>query len=459
MKSITIGLAVVGGARALSNEKIELLAQQPRSLWEGACPSNSLLPIVECRPTAQKTLVTSTLTFESNTSHVRHVAPFTTPLEDARARALQSKNFPWSYWPECFTATDDSEPYCAFTDTKFASGRGISIVTKQSIAYSLLENDAFKNPHVLDLSNHYQNPPFYEQEFAGKGRGLVANKTLNRGDRILSSTPILITDDSINELPEPQRLALLHRSIAALPRDARDSFWELAQHYSADEVDAHDDRITTNYFEIEIGEVPLSALLPEIARINHDCRPNAAYFFDQATLTHHVHAIRAIYPGEEISITYINNEIPRDKRISRLRNGWGFECSCSTCSAHPRLVAESDARLAEMESVQKLLNDWTDTSSATPALAKLLVSLYEQERLHAGLSTAYQHVAEVYSSFGMKWEAIRYARLSLEWNMLDKGWDDRDVAAMQRMASEPESTWSWNRRVGLNKTCGCGKEH
>jgi hypothetical protein len=106
------------------------------------------------------------------------------------------------------------------------------------------------------------------------------------------------------------------------------------------------------------------------------------------------------------------------------------------------------------------LNDWTESSSATPATAELLINLYKQERLDASLATAYQHAAEVYSSFGMKWEAVRYARLSVEMSMLDKGWGDKDVAAMKKMIVEPEMSWSWGKRAGVKSSgCGCGKSH
>jgi hypothetical protein len=124
------------------------------------------------------------------------------------------------------------------------------------------------------------------------------------------------------------------------------------------------------------------------------------------------------------------------------------------------LASESDARLEQIAKLQQdVLNDWTESSSATPATAELLISLYKQERLEASLGTAYKHAAEVYSSFGMKWEAVRYARLSVEMNMLDKGWGDKDVALMKKMIAQPEMTWSWRKRVGGKRGCGCAKGH
>jgi len=451
MKS-AISLSLLGSALALSNEKVGFLAQQP--LIQDACPSNHLLDNGKCLPLAYGNSPAS-VAFQSNTTDP---SPHTNSLEDARALASQTENFPWTFWPECFTNEKVAEPYCVFSKQDFASGRGIFIVTARTFAYAMLQHDAFKRPETLERINRYENPPFYQHEFPGKGRGLVANKTLQRGDEIFASTPILITDPDLYDLPESERLALLHRGIDTLPKSTQSLFWELMGH--TPDADAIDDRITTNNFEVAIDGISQSALFPEIAMLNHDCRPNAAYFFDEKTLTHYVHAIRPIYPGEEITITYINNELPRARRMRGLEKNWGFKCSCSTCTAHASLVSESDSRLEQIATIQQdVLSDWTESSAATPATAELLISLYQQERLDASLATAYQHAAETYSSFGMKWEAVRYARLSVEMSMLDKGWNDKDTAVMQKMVADPTMTWSWKKRVGAKSGCGCGKSH
>jgi hypothetical protein len=45
-------------------------------------------------------------------------------------------------------------------------------------------------------------------------------------------------------------------------------------------------------------------------------------------------------------------------------------------------------------------------------------------------------------------------------SMLDKGWGDKDVAAMKKMIVEPEMSWSWGKRAGVKSSgCGCGKSH
>ena len=448
-----IGLGLLGGAAALSNEKMHVVAQKP--LMAESCPSDASLYNGKCMPAIYGSTTPELVPFQSNTTESSYLAPLAYTLEESRAKASEQKDFPWTFWPECFANENTSEPFCLFSDQDFANGRGIFVVTTKPLAYAMRYKDAFTKPETaLDRSNKYDNPSFYQHDFPGKGRGLVANKTLHPGDQIFASTPILITDPDLHELSERERLALLHRGIETLPAATQTLFWSLMGRSGGDD-DEVDDRITTNNFELDIDDVSQSGLFPEIAMMNHDCRPNAAYFFDEQTMTHFVHATRPIHPGEEITITYINGEAYRHSRIKDLLKNWGFQCACSACTAHPALVTESDARMTQIATIMDVLNDYTDKSHATPEMAELLISLYKQERLEASLGTAYQYAAEVYSSYGMRWEAIKYAKLSVEMNMLDKGWADKEVATMHKMAAAPELSWSWKKRVA-HSGCGCG---
>ena len=60
-------------------------------------------------------------------------------------------------------------------------------------------------------------------------------------------------------------------------------------------VEVHDDDDRDSWYTV----------FPEISRMNHDCRPNADYYFDPQTFTHNIHAVRPIMPGEEITVSYI----------------------------------------------------------------------------------------------------------------------------------------------------------
>ncbi|KAF1347339.1 hypothetical protein EJ07DRAFT_185279 [Lizonia empirigonia] len=409
-----VSFGLFSGAVALNHDKLDYVPQQ--ALLQDSCPSDSILRDGECHLAAT---APSGVTFKSN---------ITTSLEEARLTAAKQANFPWTFWPECFSNENTTDAYCLFSDQTFANGRGIFIITTEPLAYDMLQKQAFRNPKSLSRSNQHANPPFEQHEFPIKGRGLIANKTLFRGDQIFASTPLLITDPDAYKLAEPERLDLLYRGVETLPEASRKLFWELLDHFKGDPVD---DRINTNNFEVVVDDISQAALFPEIAMLNHDCRPNAAYFWDEETFTHYREAPRP----------------PHETARAQL----GLQMRLLSLHSAPSLTAESDARLNHIAQLVAHLNDWTPSSPATPEMAEALVSMYDQERLWAYQATAYKHAAETYSSFGNKYMAVKYARLSAEFSILDKGFADRDVREMKKMAKDPEMSWSWNKRVGLKK--------
>ncbi|KAF2726847.1 SET domain-containing protein [Polyplosphaeria fusca] len=433
-------LSLLTAATALTNDKFQHV-QQP--LFKDACPSNSIIN-GECQGLP--------LPDASNPSFAQNISQ---AVGEAHDSAHKAADIPWTFWPECYSNEKTTEPYCVFTHQSFAGGRGITIIDTATNAYRMLSKPAFTHPEVLNRVNDFTSPPFSVHEFPIKGRGLVANKTLHRGTQIFASTPLVLANPSSYDLSASERLALQHRGIATLPPASQSLFWTLLDHFKGDAVE---DRINTNAFEVYISSSMTHAVLPEIAMLNHDCRPNAAYFFDEETLSHHVHATQTIFPGEEITITYINNERSRDRRVKNLKQNWGFECSCSSCSAHPDLVAESDARLAQMEVLAEKLGDWSEESTATPGMAETLVSLYEQERLFASLGAPYKLAAEAYAAVGDRWNAVKYARLGAELEVLDKGFRDQGVGQMRGMAEKVEMSWSWKKRVSVGRG-GCGHGH
>ncbi|ORZ13732.1 hypothetical protein BCR42DRAFT_418955 [Absidia repens] len=71
-------------------------------------------------------------------------------------------------------------------------------------------------------------------------------------------------------------------------------------------------------------------LYPVASFFNHSCRPNAAAVFDGALLM--IKAIEPIYPGEEITLAYIDIGRSRGYRQRNLRDRYFFTCDCVRCS-------------------------------------------------------------------------------------------------------------------------------
>ncbi|KAF2664724.1 SET domain-containing protein [Microthyrium microscopicum] len=357
----------------------------------------------------------------------------------------------WAHPPKCIQSQNGTDKYCLYTHHAFANSRGISIFTTPDKAARLLELPAFTDETAHTKVNSEPDPPYEARSLPGRGIGLIANRTLHKGDHIFSNTPVIMVEEWIfSEFEEAQRLPLQEAAILQLPKGAHDKFMALHGHFG---TNPYDDNFNTNAFAIEIwpndeDETAYNVVMPEISRLNHDCRPNAHYYFDPHTLTHHVHALRTIYPGEELTISYIDPAQALVTRTTALKTSWGFDCACSSCTAPPPHAAASDARIAQLLALQNSLEDHAPLTNPGDGVgaAELLVSLYKQERIEGPVCEAYSLAAHEYASVGDEWSAVKYARLAVESGLLYAGPDGDDVVDMQELLADPKAHWSWRFR-------------
>ncbi|KAK0671160.1 hypothetical protein QBC41DRAFT_59708 [Cercophora samala] len=89
-------------------------------------------------------------------------------------------------------------------------------------------------------------------------------------------------------------------------------------------------QIQTNAFNRLDADTGMSGIFldPALARVNHSCVPSAFIGFDKRAAT--LRAERPIKEGEEITISYIENDKPRSVRRQGLRL-YHFECDCPRC--------------------------------------------------------------------------------------------------------------------------------
>lgn len=173
---------------------------------------------------------------------------------------VANSSSPWTLQNNC---RNNTETFCAFSSSSFAGGRGISILTTPDRAESLQQLPAFTDAGALSGINEQLSPAFEEKELPGRGRGLIANKTLHRGDRIFAHTPILMLDgESFGDLEKEEWLELEHAAVNNLPLKTRTMFSAL---YGRPVTDPVSDRIDTNAFVLQLNEVTYYAVFPETA--------------------------------------------------------------------------------------------------------------------------------------------------------------------------------------------------
>lgn len=373
----------------------------------------------------------------------------------------------WTHTSPCITSSTSSQKqYCVFSDSAFASGRGTTLVTSpKRAAYMSRSTPAFTNPNLTltinqDLTGTTSTIPakYTVQAIPGKGLGVIATTFIARGELIMANTPSIMIDyGAFADLAEEEYLSLQASGIDVLPPSHRERVLSLSTHDSGDSnltfTQQVEKVINTNAFDIdpleddEEQEHGFYVVFPEIARMNHDCRPNADYWYDDVRLSQWVHAVRDIYPGEEVTISYIDPVQKRQKRKQRLKRTWGFECSCAACTAGETAGAASDDRVGQMLELVSELRDETRESRASPQMAELVVGLYELERLWGQVYEVYALAAVEWNGVGDAWTATKWARRAVEFGIWSVGGGDEDVRDMERLATDPWGHWSWMRRT------------
>ncbi|EPE03123.1 set domain-containing protein [Ophiostoma piceae UAMH 11346] len=370
----------------------------------------------------------------------------------------------WSQATPCYqNASREASPeFCVFTSPTFADSHGITLVTTSKRAAHFSQKPAFVQPDTVRGTNrdivfeteHGRDADlpalkYRIEAMPAKGYGVVATQPILRGDLIMSTTASILFDYQVyDELSEDVSRKLQAAGIDSLPELHRARYMNLSTHDGAEST--HEATVSkilnTNAFDIDSdddGPYGFFAVFPEISRFNHDCRPNSDYYFDHDTLTQYVHAVRPIAAGEEITVSYIDLIQTRKQRLRKLKSSWGFPCSCSLCTQSDALSKASDARIAQIHELRVDLQDYTESSRATPEMAELLVSLYQQERMDAMIYEAYSYAAIEWNGAGEPWTAIKYARLAIEYGMLSVGSWDAEVDDMRQMATDPWTHWSW----------------
>lgn len=330
--------------------------------------------------------------------------------------------------------------YCLYNSTRFAGGRGLAAITTAENIAKVKEVGDLLHQYEVSFNNGDENLPFHVAEVEGKGKGVVANHRLARGEPIMAHTPVLLIHQAFKEEPDKDRQHhLLDLALKALPAHSADLFMGQMAHNPDEHPVAA--RLTTNAFRLDLGgdDGQHYGAFPEVGKTNHDCRPNAAYYVDQSTMMHITTAVRPIKAGEEITITYLDPLAPRADRQERAQSHWGFGCTCPHCSATADDVAESDKRLKELKWIEGQLQDLKNTSNdVSVGLITYLLKLYEDERLHCRIANAYILAALNFNVLGFDQRAVKYASLAIDALNIEKGDGSPHVETMEELKRDPK---------------------
>lgn len=115
---------------------------------------------------------------------------------------------------------------------------------------------------------------------------------------------------------------------------------------------------------------------------------------------------------------------PREKRQRALRR-WGFECTCSLCTASKTDIAASDYRREKIASLQndtlKAIGELNGTAAVRAAYE--ILALVEAEDIPTMVASQYEVLARLFWKAGDNDTAVQYAQKSLD-TLMDLGYID-----------------------------------
>ncbi|KAK2598837.1 hypothetical protein N8I77_012222 [Diaporthe amygdali] len=267
-----------------------------------------------------------------------------------------------------------------------------------------------------------------------KGFGVFATRQIARGTRILADRPLLtITNKDSSILAAASRLSLqdLHSLLSLSMNGAkRNSLTRLAAAAwgslrSLTSVTRNRDILNIFYNNnfLLAGSSGKRAIFLTVARLNHSCVPNAQGNVNTALPGSQftIHALRDIADGEEITISYLHDELAmRTERQKRLNEDYGFECACDICSTDASGVKtrESDQRRLKVQEMLAAFSEQQESPGGTSrelTLTRALIETYEQEGLSGReLASLYFAAAGLAINVGHDKEALALGAKGLQ---------------------------------------------
>ncbi|KAI9606417.1 hypothetical protein KEM48_001782 [Puccinia striiformis f. sp. tritici PST-130] len=398
----------------------------------------------------------STLTSQISTSFLSLVQKFDGPSsEDEVASPFKSRTYVYDYKnptarpispttenpsrdgftkQRCYPGSDPSEEeFCVFVNPTFGGDRGM----------------IFKEDSALITETEREEYPYTLVHMPTKGGlGAVADRKLNIGELVIKDYSLVVITCDISEIDLDQWGIRLKYMVDLLPFKGRELF---AKQHGVGEIDT---AWIVSAFQRNVFASPQDndesggcAFAPEPAvNLNHDCRPNVAYKFNNETMQVEMRAMREIAPGEELTISYIKLVQSREKRQKKLHGTYGFHCGCSLCSLSDAESDASDGRLDRIYELWETVADWYSSPPATPADAEEIIELFHTERMDVVFEEPYTMASLVYNSWGLTHEARKYAALAVAYgaHTHDKSWLEN--SAHLPIIYDPEDHWSYNLR-------------
>lgn len=291
------------------------------------------------------------------------------------------------------------------------------------------------------------------ESIPGKGKGLVADRNISRGTRIISENPLFVVSSLKNHSSLEKLIA---SKLKQLSKDQQRAFLSLHNNYPGT-ITPFAGIVRTNALPLGPGASD-GGLFLECSRINHACRPNCQNTWNSNRKEETIHAIRDIVKGEEVTISYTISG-PSESRQSDLKGGFGIDCTCDLCSLPEAQLATSDKRRKEIVRLDALMGDGGRLISSPQECiddAYALMMLLTSEGItDARLPRMYYDAFQMAIIHGDQARAKVFAQRSYEARLWCEGEDSPGTISIKALVAMPANHGSfgvskkWKQSVGM----------
>lgn len=268
--------------------------------------------------------------------------------------------------------------------------------------------------------------PYIVKEAPGKGQGVFTTRDVVKGERVLTDKPFFVVTKPYSDrkvLTDFERMPLARRQqyMRLYCPDRRDDL------HTIDVMRIFD----ANCFNIEHS----AAMFLTATRFNHSCVPNTYYSWSEKRGEIVLHSMIDIAEGEEMTISYGPPFCTCLQRRSELRI-YDFCCNCPACQTETTFGQASESRRLAMKALndqiimfQFSLNEALLIYGLRDPLTAILrlMEIIKEEGLQGELMILYRDAADYLKGRGNFEEALKYAHLELEEEVVCLGGDSEVV--------------------------------
>lgn len=290
-------------------------------------------------------------------------------------------------------------------------------------------------------------------DLPGRGKGLIAIRDIEQGERIITEKPTFVAPEQITGSPAEFVAKLLRE---ANPAD-REAVLSLSYVNFPKDLDpeTNPDEVALAIFQTNAVAIMNGVgIFPRMARLNHGCSSafNAVYTWREKEGVLVVHALKKINKGEEILTTYTNTRQPRDDRRKMMEENYGFTCNCSVCALPGSESEASDKRLVAISEAYDRFAAWGPkniTGIEAIEIARTIWRIEDEEGYVSERGRLAADVAYVAAAHSDATATRQWAELSVEWYGYELGRDSEQVREMANVAVKPQSHPGWGSREKL----------